>query len=88
MGIQHLHAIGFIEALDERVPIRFSRLDVSKLHIIIFAPVDQHLRDQLRAVVEAKCAGQASPRGDLLWPSKHETARQPSFLPSYQIEAY
>jgi hypothetical protein len=52
--IQHLFPIGAIEAFDERVLIRFARLDVTTGHAVGFGPLREDLAQELRAVVGAQ----------------------------------
>jgi hypothetical protein len=73
VGVQHFRSIRLVEPFDERILVRFSRLDVSKFHTVLLAPVHQRLRDELRTVVHAQCPGCATPLGQLLERS-HNTA--------------
>ena len=51
--VQHLGSIASIEALDVRVLVRLSWLDVVRGDAVFCAPVDEGLRGEFGAVVDA-----------------------------------
>ena len=57
MGIEHLRAIGAVEALDVGVLVRLPRLDVVAGDAVLGAPVCKGLRRKLRSVIDPYRAG-------------------------------
>jgi len=53
VGVQHLGSIAPIEAFNVRVLIRLPRLDVVRGHAVLGAPIDEGLRREFRAIVDA-----------------------------------
>jgi hypothetical protein len=66
IGIEHLLAVGPIEALDERVLIGLAGLDVAQSDLLGRAPGREDLRGELRAVVEPERLRAAVERKELL----------------------
>ena len=75
-GIEHLLAIGAVEALDEGVLIRLPRLDVADRDPTLLAPHRQGLSDELRPVVAAEGLRGPVLRDELLQQGHHPHARQ------------
>lgn len=65
-----------IEALDERILIRLSRLDIPQLNATVFAPGHKLLGNQLRGIVEASGLRPAPPDRDLLQEEQHSLSGQ------------
>ena len=52
-AVQHLVAVGPVEALDVGILVGLAGLDVAQLDVVPFASVGELLGDELRAVVQA-----------------------------------